>query len=124
MTTPGCSKMKNIQVIDGAQNCSFSVYSTSEECFSLIFPEPGQDVEFVEDLVKRVGDRRAGEIVMTATSKRLEKTTLNGLHGTLFFKLPDRKIWYPNKRESDLDRPDLALILDQAGSPKRRKRRR
>jgi len=97
--------MKNIQVIDGAQNCSFSVYSASDECFSLIFPEPGQDIEFVEDLVSRVGEHRAGEIVIAATKNRLEKSELNGLHGTLFFQLPERKIWYPNKRESDHDLP-------------------
>jgi hypothetical protein len=109
--------MKNIQVIDGAQNCSFSVYSVSEEIFSLVFLEPGQDVEFVEDLVKRLGERQAGELVMKATIRRSEKVTLNGLHGTLFFQLPERKKWYPNKRETDLDHPDLAMVLDQAGGP-------
>jgi hypothetical protein len=103
--------MKHIQVIDSADNCSFSVYVVDEEHFYIIFPEPGQDVEFVEDLVKRVGQRRAGELVKMATSKRIEKTGLNGLHGTLFFGLPERRKWYPNKRESDIVKPNLAKLL-------------
>jgi len=105
--------MKNIQVIDGAKNCSFSVYSADEKDFSLIFPMIGQDVEFVEDLVERLGDRSAGEVVRRATSRRVEKRDIKGIHGTLFFDLLERKKWYPNKRENDLDKPDLAVLLKE-----------
>jgi hypothetical protein len=114
--------MKNIQVIDSAQNCSFSIYSVAEEDFRLIFPQVGQDVEFIEDLVKRVGSRRAGEIIKRATTTRLDKADIDGLHGTLFFGMASRRAWYPNKRESDLDKPDLANLLQNEQSPRRRQR--
>ncbi|MEG7978457.1 MAG: hypothetical protein NY202_00600 [Mollicutes bacterium UO1] len=39
---------KNIQVIDGADNCHYPIYSIEEEYFNLIFPN-GQDIEFIED---------------------------------------------------------------------------
>ncbi len=113
--------MKHIQAIDGADNCSFSIYSASEEDFSLIFPEPGQDVEFVEDLVRRIGARAVGELVIRVTSKRVEKPAVNGIHGTLFFGLRERRIFYPNKRESDFDAPELAEALRRRVLPRRKR---
>jgi len=43
-------KTKNIQVIDGAINCHYPIYSIEEEYFNLIFPN-GQDIEFIEDFI-------------------------------------------------------------------------
>lgn len=103
--------MKNIQVIDDATNCSFSVYAASDEDFAAIFCQEGQDVEFIEDLVARVGSRRAAKLVLRSTSRsgRVDKCKVCGIHGTLFFGLLERKKWYPNKRETDLDEPGAAL---------------
>ncbi len=101
--------LKNIQVIDSAANCSFSIYAATEEDFAEIFCNPGQDVEFVEDIVARLGTRRAGELIGRATKRRLDKCGAMGIHGTLFFGMPARKRWYPNKREDDLDAPGSAL---------------
>ncbi len=35
--------MKNIQVIDGATNCVYDVFSSSEAEFRLLFPEGSED---------------------------------------------------------------------------------
>jgi hypothetical protein len=99
--------MKNIQVIDGATNCAFSVYQISEECFYLIFPGERQNIEFIDDLILRLGEQRAGEILTPVWQNRVEKENIIGLHGTLFFEMEFKKKYYPNKRESDLDDPDL-----------------
>jgi hypothetical protein len=103
--------MKNIQAIDNASNCSFSVYAASEEDFRLVFPCDSQDIEFAEDLAERLGDHLAGKLVVRTTSARIDKKDVVGIHGTLFFGLRERKKWYPNKRESDLDAPDLPRLL-------------
>ncbi len=42
--------MKNIQIIDGARNCTFSIFQATDEEFLLVFPEPGQDIQYAEDL--------------------------------------------------------------------------
>ena len=34
--------MKNIQVIDGALNCTFSIFQAADEEFALLFPEARQ----------------------------------------------------------------------------------
>ena len=41
--------MKNIQVIDGAENCVYDVFAASDETFALIFTH-NTDIAFAEDL--------------------------------------------------------------------------
>lgn len=95
--------MKNIQMIDGAENSSYSIYQVSEETFNLVFPLPGQDIEFVEDISSRLGKKRAGLLIQAINKGFIKKTDANGIHGTLFFELAKRKrAFYPNKRETDL----------------------
>lgn len=97
--------MKHIQVIDGAENCSYSICLVSDRDFRTIFPRKGQDIEFAEDLAKRVGNKRAGQIIIRSTTRRLRKHTVQGIHGTLFFQLKNRRKYYPNKRDDDIDMP-------------------
>lgn len=42
--------MKNVMVIDGALNCAYDVFQATEEEFRSMFPAPGQDIQFIEDL--------------------------------------------------------------------------
>ncbi|MGY3582421.1 hypothetical protein ACVIGB_000655 [Bradyrhizobium sp. USDA 4341] len=52
--------MKNIQVIDGAQNATFSIFQATDEEFELLFPG-GTDVAFREDIEERldqIADRK------------------------------------------------------------------
>lgn len=99
--------MKNIQIIDGAVNCSFSIYAIPDRVFKSFFPMRGQDIEFIEDVIRRLGEKQAGELVKYTWNSRLEKSQANGIHGTLFFQMENRKVFYPNKRESDLDDPAI-----------------
>ena len=95
--------MKNIQVIDGANNCAYSIYQASDESFSQIFPSAGQDIEFIEDFVARLGEKKASEILGAVWKQRLAKRDVVGIHGTLFFEFVAKKKFYPNKQDSDLD---------------------
>lgn len=96
--------MKNIQVIDGAMNCAYSIYSVTEEEFKFLFPEPGQDIEFIEDVIERSGDERVGKVMMPVWKRGwVEKTEVRGIHGTLFYELSWKKKFYPTKRETDFD---------------------
>jgi len=99
--------MKNIQIIDGALNCSFSVYSVSDKIFKKIFPRPEQDIEFLEDLIQRIGEQKTSELIRHTWNSRQHKIQINGIHGTLFIDMVSRKVFYPNKREADLDDPKL-----------------
>ena len=55
--------MKNIQVIDGANNCSYDIFAVTDDEFKILFPDPGQDIEFIEDAIARVGEDKLGAII-------------------------------------------------------------
>ncbi len=94
--------MKNIQVIDDAINCTYDVFSISDDFFFEIFPH-GQDVEFVEDFFERVGEIRALKILNKLWENRQNKKALEGIHGTLFYGLKEEKApFYPSKREAEM----------------------
>ncbi len=94
--------MKNIQVIDGAENCAYDIFQISDESFAKIFPND-QDVEFSEDLYERLGNEEVRKILEPAWEKKFDKKSVTGIHGTLFYGLHDKKRFYPNKKESDLE---------------------
>ncbi len=104
------AKMKNIQVIDGADNCAFSICLVDDKDFKAIFPARGQDIEFAEDLAKRIGNKRAGELIIRSTTRRIRKKDAMGIHGTLFFQMDSRRKYFPNKRENDIDRPAFVSL--------------
>ena len=54
--------MKNIQIIDGADNASLCIFQATPQEFETIFPQPGQDIEVVEQYVARVGEAEADRV--------------------------------------------------------------
>lgn len=94
--------MKNIQVIDAAENCTYSIFQATAAEFDLIFPETGQDIAYAEDLHEKSGD--AARTTLDAIWQRpIEKTRAMGIHGTLFFGMRHRTKFYKSKRERDVD---------------------
>ncbi len=95
--------MRNIQVIDGANNATFSVFQATEEEFRSIFPD-GQDIELVEDFIERIGDADASVILAAIWERPILKRDAMGIHGTLFYDNERRREHLPpSKREVDWD---------------------
>ena len=86
-------------MIDGAQNCTFSIFQATDEEFSLIFPGPGQDMEYAEDLEARQIVRRFFRALSAVWERPIRKQEALGIHGTLLYQLERYKQWYPEKRE-------------------------
>jgi hypothetical protein len=94
--------MKNVQVIDGANNCTYSIFVLTDEEFKIIFPADGQDIEFIEDVVTRIGDKRTAEILDPVWKRLVKKPDVRGIHGTLFYQLTNKKKYYPAKKDSEM----------------------
>ncbi|MBK6694777.1 MAG: hypothetical protein IPG50_21585 [Myxococcales bacterium] len=89
--------MKNIQVIDGAQNATFSIFQATEPEFALLFPGDGQDMEYSEDLPETPEILR---VLQAIWERPIRKADAMGIHGTLLYGLQRYKEWYPEKREA------------------------
>ncbi|MAK80552.1 MAG: hypothetical protein CMJ17_01530 [Phenylobacterium sp.] len=100
---PESAPTKNIQVIDDAINASYSIFAATEAEFSAIFPRKGQDIEFSEDFFRRAKPDAATEIMNRIWERRVDKKTVGGIHGTLFYGLPEKKKFYERKREPVID---------------------
>jgi len=95
--------MKNIQVIDGADNCAYDIFSINKRDFKLIFSDADQDIEFIDDFVERVGESVAQKILSEMWKHIVDKKEAQGIQGTLFYELDIKKKFYPRKMEADLD---------------------
>jgi hypothetical protein len=101
-------ELRNIQIIDGADNATFSIFRATDEEFAQIFPGLGQDMEISEDLVERVGETRARQILEPIWERPILKREANGIHGTLYVNYGPKRQYMPaSKREVDFD--ELAI---------------
>jgi hypothetical protein len=97
---------KNIQVIDGANNALYPIYNASEEDFNLIFPNE-QDIEFADDFCLRLKKNKSLEILKRLWENPVEKKSVQGIHGTLFFdadfdlKMNLKKACFTTKKASE-----------------------
>ncbi len=95
--------MKNIQIIDGALNCTFSIFQASNEEFALLFPDSGQEIQYAEDLAKRPNQRKIAAALKRIWERPIRKRDAQGVHGTLFYELERYKEWYKYPREDGID---------------------
>ncbi len=93
--------MKNIQIIDGAANATFSLFQATEEEFNAIFPDR-RDMELVEHLFDRLGDDVAAAVLKPLWDRPILKRDAMGIHGTLYYDNKHRII-PSTKREVDWD---------------------
>lgn len=97
--------MKNIQIIDGAQNCVYDIFAATDEEFSLIFPN-GTDIAFIEEIYAG-GDEQALDAAFNSIWKRrIRKRDAQGIHGIVFYELPEKKAYYPTRKDEEAVNPD------------------
>ncbi len=101
--------MKNIQIIDGAQNCVYDIFAATEDEFALIFPE-GTDVAFIEEVYSRGDVQRLDAAFENIWKRRIPKAEANGIHGIIFYELAEKKVYYPTRRDEDAINPDGSLL--------------
>lgn len=96
------TKVMNIQVIDDARNCTYSIYEVIESDFRQLF-EGDTDIEFIEEVAERLGEEQLTEISHRLWQRPVNKKSVCGIHGTLFYGLAEQKRrYYPTKKESEM----------------------
>ena len=97
--------MKNIQVIDGALNCVYDVFAASDSDHALLFPN-GTDIAFAEDLARRTDVDLVTAALERLWASRVPKAQAMGLHGILFYELPEKREYYPTLKDEEAVNPD------------------
>jgi hypothetical protein len=93
--------MKNIQIVDGAANATYSLFQVTEDEFAAIFPD-NRDIEVIEDMIERLGEDEAGRVLAPIWNRPVLKRDAMGIHGTLFYDNDLRREHIPaSKREVD-----------------------
>jgi hypothetical protein len=101
--------MKNIQVIDGAQNCVYDIFAATEEEFFLIFPDE-TDIAFINEVYARENGNMLDVAFKNIWLRPIPKSQVQGIHGILFYDLEEKKIYYPGRRDQDAINPDGSLL--------------
>jgi len=97
--------MKNIQIIDGAQNCVYDIFAATDEEFSLIFPS-GTDIAFIEEIYARDDEQALDAAFNGIWKRRIKKRDAQGIHGIIFYELPDKMAYYPTRKDEEAANPD------------------
>ena len=97
--------MKNIQIIDGAENCVYDIFAATDEEFSVLFPA-GQDIAFIDEVCLRADRASLDKTLTMLWTRRLRKSEVRGIHGTLFYEHECKKAYYPTRRDEEAANPD------------------
>ena len=97
--------MKNIQVIDGAVNAAYDIFAATDEEFALLFA-PGCDVVFADEVYERAGAAEIEAVLARIWVRRIPKIKALGIHGIYFADLPQKKAYYPSRRDEEAKNPD------------------
>lgn len=97
--------MKNIQVIDGASNSVYDIFSATDDEFALVFPDC-QDIAFIDEVLARGPDQELGEAFARIWERRIPKREAMGIHGLLFYQLEHKKQYYPTRRDEEAVNPN------------------
>lgn len=97
--------VKNIQIIDGAQNCVYDIFSATDEEFALVFPEGG-DIAFIDEIYAAGDSQLLDAAFKNIWQRRIKKSEAQGIHGIIFYELEQKKVYYPTRRDEDAINPD------------------
>ncbi len=96
--------MKNIQVIDGAENTVYDIFAATEEEFLLMFPN-NTDIAFIDEVMKRGPKKKLSLALKNLWDRPVRKSEANGIHGILFYQLEYKKQYYPTHRDEEAMNP-------------------
>jgi hypothetical protein len=109
--------LKTILVIDSANNCAYDCFGADDMLFSEIFPGESQDIEFIEDFLKRHPGEELDFLFDRMWRTPIPRQLIRGIDGILFYDLLHKKEFYPNKKDSDLDLTGRAFSYGNLRNP-------
>lgn len=86
--------MKNVLIIDGAENCTYDVFQLNDDEFIQVFGN--REIVFIEDLVADETSKAFYDPIFTGMwGRRIDKKDAMGTHGTIFYEQYYKKRHFP-----------------------------
>lgn len=101
--------MKNIQIIDGAENCVYDIFQAEDDGFAIIFPNQ-TDIAFIDEIYSRGNKEQLDKIFSRIWARRIEKKNAMGIHGIIFYELEKKKSYYFTRKDEEAINPDGSLL--------------
>jgi len=101
--------MKNIQIIDSSINCVYDIFSATDREFHLIFPYD-TNIAFIEEVYANGDEEELDKAFNKIWTRPVLKNEVQGIHGTVFYGLEEKKIFYPSRRDEEAVNPDGTLL--------------
>jgi len=93
--------VKNIQVIDSAQNAVYDIFAAPAHV-DLVFL-PGTAIAFSQEIATRPDADKVFDVLNGIWGSRLAKTDVVGTHRTLFYGLRHKRQYYPTLRDEAIN---------------------
>jgi hypothetical protein len=97
--------VKNIQIIDGAKNSVYDIFQATDDEFAVLFPD-GTDVAFSDEISDRGDEQSLIALFAEIWKRRIPKKDAHGIHGIIFYGLPEKKQFYPTRKDEEAINPD------------------
>jgi hypothetical protein len=101
--------MKNIQIIDGAENCVYDIFAATDSEFLLIFGS-NTNIGFIDEIYANGNTPELDKAFEKIWSRPIKKNEVLGIHGTIFYELSSKKIYYPSRRDEEAVNPDGSAL--------------
>lgn len=101
--------MKNIQIIEPANNCMYDIFACTNEDFEVLFPG-GTNIAFHDEIWARSKNakhlkERLEKIFSDLWNHPLRKADAMGIHGIIFYQLEHKKQFYPTRKDEEASVP-------------------
>lgn len=103
--------MKNIQVIDGAENTAYDIFSATDDEFDVIFPV-GQDVAFIDEVMARGPQEALDAAFDRIWKRRIPKKDAIGISTACCFTSLNTRS--STIRHEKMKKPAIRTALDYA----------
>lgn len=97
--------MKNIQIIDGALNCVYDIFSLTDDEFALLFPND-TDIAFIDEIYAQGNNELLDATFKSIWHRRIKKSDAQGIHGIIFYELEHKKAYYPTRKDEEAANPN------------------
>ena len=86
-------------------NIGGRLYSGTEDEFAVLFPD-GTDVAFSDEIFDRGNEQSLIALFTNIWKRRILKKDAHGIHGIIFYGLPEKKQYYPTRKDEEAINPN------------------